>query len=41
MTNQSVKETIKGILRDGMIFVPCKSCGETWFVSANFKNLSA
>ena len=40
MTNQSVKEAIKEILCDGMIFIPCKSCGETWFVPANFKNIS-
>ena len=32
---QTVKKAIKEILHNGMIFVPCKSCGETWFVPGN------
>lgn len=35
---QVVKKAIKETLHIGMIFVPCKSCGETWFVPSDHLN---
>lgn len=35
---QIVKEAIKEVLHDGMIFIPCVSCGETWFIPSDHLN---
>lgn len=34
-----IKEQIKEALHEGMCFVSCKSCGETWFVPGNLKDI--
>ena len=34
-----VKKAIKEVLHEGMRLVSCKSCGETWFVPGNLKNI--
>lgn len=36
---QTVKKAIKEALYEGMHLVSCKSCGETWFVPGNFKDI--
>lgn len=36
---QIVKTAVKEAIHEGMCLVSCKSCGETWFVPGNLKDI--